>query len=489
MNMPNKYLSCKKACIFLFLHLIFISLSCEKKEISPILGIDPIPNVARYEDHSEALAHWAEEGVRDAVIINIDTHDDIRRISKERISELEDIYLRRDMKTLREANSLADRSLYNVGDFIFAAARLGIVKEAYWIIPFAHFAYPDTANRLRIFLETYGFSSEDINTFNMEGGCFRGLTDGIPLSLCGVEALPEIEEPVILSFDLDTLPTAAFEYKRDKTTAMQMIFDALFAKRYMVRDALVAYSVNGGYMRVLDKWLGDEAAKVMESPGYRGSLLWTALQKADIAYKQKRLGKSMDQLMPFLGRFADEPAVQIYIAFAEMELGRIDDAFKYAEKACLTDRTYCYGLVELGYEIHQSAQSDGWEKFYRRGYGLNPGMNHRLVNMALHLRDDKRYDEALEFLFRHRKMNSLYPVDFLIGETMLLKGDEEGAGKYFDSVRIYLRRSLYTTVKNAEDVIAIKSAFDYYIKKGDMESALELKSNPSLGPAFIEAGE
>jgi hypothetical protein len=71
----------------------------------------------------------------------------------------------------------------------------------------------------------------------------------------------------------------------------------------------------------------------------------------------------MDQLMPRLGMFAQELSVQIYIAYGRLELGKTDDAYKFAEKACLAARNYCFGLVELGYETHQAGK-ENWEKFY-----------------------------------------------------------------------------------------------------------------------------
>ncbi len=470
------------SCLLAF---TLLSFSCEKEKNYPILGIDPILNVARYEDHSEALARWAEMGIRNATVINIDTHDDIRRISKNKIKELEDIYMRRDWEALRKADSLSDKSLYNVGNFIFAAAKLGIAKEAYWIIPFAHFANPDIANRLRIFLKTYSFSDKDITTFKLEEGCFRGSTDGIPLSLCGIEALPDIEDPIILSFDLDTMPTAAFEYKMDKTVALQTILDAFFAKQYRVMDAVVAYSVNGGYMRVIERWLGDEAAMVIADPAYRGSQLWNALRQADIAYKQRRLGKSMDQLMPQLGRFAQKPSVQTYIAFGSLELDRTDDAYKFAEKACLTDRNYCFGLVELGYEAHQAGK-ENWEKFYRRGYELNPEMNHRLIEYAMALRGQQRFDEALDAFFRHRELNSVFPVEFMIGETYMMMSNAQKALKYYDSARTDLRTNFYAKINHPGEAAAIKSAYVFYLRNGRKDSALELRNNPKLSAAFSD---
>jgi hypothetical protein len=462
----------------------FLTIACQKQEAAPVIGVDPVPDVALLEDHSQALVRWARMGIRDAVVLHIDTHDDFRYIPDGKIRELENIYMRRDWKAMQNAEKLGNASLYNVGNFCFAAAKLGIVREVYWIIPFAHYSYPETEKRLRIFLKRYAFSDSDISTFRMKHGCFSGKVDGMPFNVCGVETMPAIDEPLLLSFDLDTLPTAAFEYGRDKTSALQMIFDAVFEKKYRIRDAVVSYSVNGGYMKVTGRWLGDEAAKVIANPQYRGSPLWSALQKADIAYKQKRLGTSMNELMPVLGRFASHPAVQVYIAFAGIENNRFNDAYDYAEKACLQDKNYCYALVEIGYELQEEGKSEYVEKFYSRGYELNPEMNHRLVQIALYMRSQGRYDEAMHYLLQHRKLNDVYPVDFILGETLLMKGNNEDAKKYFDSVRIFIRNNRYVTIDNVQYKDAIRAAYNFYMKNGDTQNALELRNNPKLAPAF-----
>ena len=98
----------------------------------PVIGKDPIPELLTVEDHGMALARWAEQGIRDAVLINIDTHDDMRLIHEDKIIRLKELYRKKDWKGITEADSSADQGLYHVGNWIYAGVSLGIIKEVYW---------------------------------------------------------------------------------------------------------------------------------------------------------------------------------------------------------------------------------------------------------------------------------------------------------------------------------------------------------------------
>ena len=73
----------------LFISIIFLSLfsiitACSKKEAFPVLGVDPVNDIGVMENHSEALVRWIKKGIKDAVVINIDTHDYVRWIPEEK---------------------------------------------------------------------------------------------------------------------------------------------------------------------------------------------------------------------------------------------------------------------------------------------------------------------------------------------------------------------------------------------------------------------
>src|SRR5512133_3204283 len=82
--------------------LAMISLpGCRQRTSLSVLGKAPLKDLLVVEDHHRALSHWAEQGKRDAVLINIDTHDDFRWIPDAKLTTLGEIYRRRDWQSFR----------------------------------------------------------------------------------------------------------------------------------------------------------------------------------------------------------------------------------------------------------------------------------------------------------------------------------------------------------------------------------------------------
>ena len=67
----------------------------------------------------------------------------------------------------------------------------------------------DAEEQLKNFLRSLSFTEDDLKTFRMINGCFSGQTDQVPLSLCGIESMPDLDIPVILSVDTDYFPSMA----------------------------------------------------------------------------------------------------------------------------------------------------------------------------------------------------------------------------------------------------------------------------------------
>ena len=65
----------------LFCLVVLLPLYVHAQEY-PVFGQDHIEGAGLLEDHSEALVRWARLGLKDAVLINIDAHDDLRRIAE-----------------------------------------------------------------------------------------------------------------------------------------------------------------------------------------------------------------------------------------------------------------------------------------------------------------------------------------------------------------------------------------------------------------------
>lgn len=471
----------KTLIVFFVLFLSLLFAYTTRKSSDQILSVPgklrPF-DVKVLEDHKDALDHWVEKGFRDAVLVSIDAHDDIQMVSKEAIKRLKDIHLKTDSSGLGDYNSMKYEStnpLITNSNFINAAVRLGIIKKVVWIVPSTYRLFQDDSMQLISLLQTYGFQDEDINTFKMKDGCYRGRAFEVPLDICDVNSLPYINEPVLLSIDADFFPLEVSDFKITKS--VKNTVNAIFNKGYTIRDTVVAYSVNGGFLNTTLRWVGDLAVDLLRHPEMRQQAElpehYSVLQRADLLLSMSRYENLLDYLLPYQKRGDKDPAITMYIAKAYNAIGKIDKAFVYAEKACLTENNYCYGLPELGCNILDDRGLDSAERFFTRGYEMRPEMDYSQFRFALTLKQSGRYDDAIKYFKVFRDFYGPFPVDFYIAETYLLKGDESLALQYFDSARTELSQNP-NVLTSFGDLKIIKKAVRFYEEIGYKNFAEEL---------------
>lgn len=469
------------ASTIVVLTLFIISILMERKADSgvyPILGVDVLGNVSAVENHREALRIWADKGVRNAVLVNMDAHDDLRMVPMGDMKKLKQLYRR---KQEGEKGNVACQEGYGPvtnANFIHAAAKLGIVKRVVWVVPGSYELFSDNGERLQALLKFYGFSAKEIAGFRNRGGCFSGKANGVPLVICDPDSLPEIEEPILLSVDVDFFPAELGDNNYRITDPLRKAFKALFARSYRIRDAVVAYSVNGGFTEASRRWVGELAIDCIRVPGVMRLAELPAryefLQKADHLLTFNKYRDLQTLLAPLMGKGVRDPAVLTYAALASQGLGEIAQSFSLAEQACHADKGYCYGLTQVGSLVLDQHGVEKAEPFFARGYELSPGMDEGQFRLALSLKKVGRYDEAIRYFNIFRNSYGPFPVDFYLAETMLLKGDENGALRYYDSGRKELDRNP-AVLTGFGDFKAIEGAALFYEAKGDSRLALELR--------------
>ena len=448
----------------------------------PEIGKSPISQPLIVENHSQLLANWAEQGIRDAVLINIDTHDDFRWIPDEKVSELREIYRRRDWKRFAETDTNADRGLYNVGNWIYAGERLGVFKEVCWVFPANLFSQPNPDDLLRKLLKHYRFNEEDIRTFAARDNRYHGSFRGIPVTFCGIESLPDIKHPLLLSIDTDFFPTYADNYQVEYLAALQATFDALYKKHYQVRDAGVSYSINGEFLLPVHRWVGDTITLILQQPGIINdapSELLSRLQKCDNAYRSgdaDAILKLVEQ--PLLKQ--QLPSLLLYKAFAHLLQGNPVKTFEASMKCCEVDPLYCTSLPYLGTLYLDNGQYQHAEKFFRAGFSANPTMENGVFPFAECLRKVGKLQEALSWYERSESLNGYFPSRVLIAKTHLLLGDRQSAISDIKFVLNRLQRDRYASVKSTSIADSCYAIIDFCEKNGFREIASSLKSTPAI---------
>lgn len=447
---------------------------CEDLKAFPLLGVDPIPAPLMMEDHSQALASWAEQGIRDAVVINFDSHGDIRPIPESKIATLQDMYRRRDWKGFKEADSVADHGLYNIGNWLYAGARLGIFREIYWVIPHNMFPGNDYEEHLRQFLRSRMFSVKDIQTFRMDNKQFRGLFNGIPITVCSPESLPDINSPLLLSIDTDFFPVYSNAYRTHYLTALNKIFRAIFRKNYRIQGAVVSYSVNGEYLNPHLRWVADTVGMILNDPKILDeppSAMLKLLLKLDNAYRSTdpvtilKHVKHYDPLYP-------EAPILLYKAYAHMLNGDTDKAYETAAASCKIDKRYCAGLPYIGslYSVKNDCVTA--ERFFRAGIAADPEMSNGVHRLAQCLRDNGNFSEAVVYYKKTVLLNGSFPMGFMLFETYLMSGNRQEALNSLKAAVRSLEQYPYAEVINQPTADAIYTAIDYTDKE-DLKDMLK----------------
>ncbi len=463
--------------------LVFISIKISDGRRYPVLGTDMLQNFKVLEDHKDALEHWVNLGLKNAVLVNIDAHDDMRHIPAEQIERLKAAY---QGKKGAAAQSLekGDTPVAN-DNFIHAAAKLGIFSKVYWVVPATYGIFSDSGNQLATLLKMYGFKDEDIRSFKLQNGCFIGKYDGIPLVICDIRSLPDLNEPIILSIDVDYFSNMIGSYEYKITTGLKQTFYALSAKSYAIRDTVIAYSVNGGFLDVSYRWVGDLVIDTIRIPALNSQPelpgRYAFLQKVDLLLVMKRYDDVVKCLSPYLTQEENDPLVFIYAARAHHGLGNIDKAFLFAEKACILDKKYCSGLPQLGIKILDERGIDIAERFFVRGYDLSPEMDQGQFRLAMALRKSGNLDDALKYFAIFRNYYGAFPVDFYIAETYLLKGDEKSAMVHYDLARVEVTKNP-SLLAGFGDFRTIEKAAEFYERTGYWRYATNLKEiiNPRI---------
>ncbi len=453
----------------------------------PVLGRDPILAPLIVEDHSQALAHWAEQGIRDAVLVNFDAHSDIRRIPDSKIAPLQDIYSRRDWNGFKKADSVTDQGLYNVVNWIYAGARLGIIREVYWVIPKNLFSADTNEQQMRRFLLSNLLSLKDIETFRFRNNRFYGIVEGIPVTICSPESLPDINEPLLLSIDTDFFPEYSHKYRTHYLASLNKVFKSLFTRQYRIQGAALSYSVNGEYLFPHLRWVGDTAAMILENPEILGeppSDKLKLLMQLDYAYRVQDFSAILRHSTHFFSSHP-EASVFLYKAYAHMVEGDTDKAYEAAIESCNMDRKYCAGLPYIGTVYFNRGKYPEAERFFRAGLSESPGLSNGLYCFAHCLREAGKLKEALAYYMKAAQEIGSFPADFLVFETCLLSGDRHKAADALKAAVNGLVQTPYAEVVDERAANAIHTAMDYAANEGLNDLLRTLRSHRAVKHMFV----
>jgi len=151
---------------------------------------------------------------------------------------------------------------FGVGNFIYPATRLGIVREVVWVVPDGTLRDgPSAAALVRevVLGRLQGIGIEEARGFHLAGRTVQGTLYNVPITICELADLPYFAEPVLLDIDLGyfTTRSALTQHVLDfPWITPEEVLAGLARKGVRTDRVTLSYSTMGGFLPPDHRWLG-----------------------------------------------------------------------------------------------------------------------------------------------------------------------------------------------------------------------------------------
>lgn len=325
---------------------------------------------AIFDLHDAAYYHWRDLGIRAASLVHVDAHHDT-------------------------AVSPASWPI-DIGNYVRAALRHGVVGQVWWIVPEPLWASPSSRRMLLRDVRSIadGATTDSANEI-------AASVEGAPFRVRPGSAMPSPDGPLLLDIDVDYCLTAAV--RRDGSTEPlavpwcwpDTLADAVRPLHERAHATTIASSVTGGFTplgwahlaRELDARLGGESS----SEFLRASAL---LREAAV----RRAGGDSTGAIAICRRAVDvcplEPAGHLWLSEALLEAGKPEDAREAFARARTLDPFYAHPFRTRGPWLLARKRYDEAESAYRAAMATDPYDSAALTGLATVLLKRRRIAEA-----------------------------------------------------------------------------------------------
>jgi len=162
------------------------------------------------EEHDEAYHIWQRMGVKDSVLVHIDAHMDFAWYPDNNPSELLESNSLEELDALLGATRIWSPSpdpkatAPHIGDYIYPAIKDRMVREFIWVTPDDFFA---SKKNISLLMKSIKDNLKDIPHEKihiiLQDNIIRARFKGCNITVCALDSLPSIYEPVLLDIDVD----------------------------------------------------------------------------------------------------------------------------------------------------------------------------------------------------------------------------------------------------------------------------------------------
>ncbi|HUI92716.1 MAG TPA: hypothetical protein VLX68_10755 [Chitinivibrionales bacterium] len=407
------------------------------------------------ENHSDVLVPWIKTGVKGAIVVNVDAHDDCTPITPEQIDKLKLRFAAGDLAAISRANGVSDSGLYNIADFITAAYNLGIAREEVWAAPL-----PGNLSRVFTHLPFRTWLIDSLSALKLQG-------------------------PVLLTVDADVVDHFANYRCINLVEAVRRIAAIIRALPWDVKHLSVAYSCDGGYLPINIRWIGYAMKEALEGKDLsRPQAPWLTLVKVEDWRRSLPPSEIVKRVRPLVLAQPANPWLHVYMSDALFRAGDVPGALAEGKKAVRLDSGCCRILAELGGQLASAGRLDEAERFIAAAPGVvNTDAE---FTLAQGLDQNGHTVEAIKHYSRISKLEANYSMDLLIGYGYERLGDTARARQYYLHAVALLANPVSEMAGFADLTRSVAAAESYFRSAGDAASAQALRRDHRLTKYFTQ---
>ena len=466
------------------------------------VGTDPVPTVHLFENHSGALIAWKKAGVRNRVLVHIDGHSDLDWLpdgTVGRIAAADATGLRflehhpyaMDGETMRR---------FGIWNFVYPAARLGIIRTLVWVVPDGTIG--DAEDGWRLAREILAGKLEHVGLAEAAGlqvrdGVVMGEILGVPILVCELADLPSIDEPVLLDLDLDYFTTSSAltqNVTQQPWIGPDELLDGLHEKGIRTDLATLSLSTIGGYLPPENRWLGRYLTDRLRLQDTGGAAMAEAHRDATASLAAGEPLRAAERFREALEASPDDPWGWFCLARSLAAAGLDAEAAEARLRAMTLDPLLGHSSLFEGDRHWLNGDSEEALASYRRyleELPVGPFTAYALRREGSSLMRLRRDDEAIEVYERVVAMAPEHADSFLdLGVLYRERGEIALALEAFGRARSILpERSTYATALGNTLMLAGRPADAIpQLEAAVAAKPTAVRAQVSLAAALLEVG-
>ncbi len=471
---------CQRPLVSVLVLLLVTTLisSCTPKPSS--LKPPPLPisqsQIHLIEEHNESLTFWWKNKIKDAIVIHIDTHDDFQPVQKSKLKKVKRLLSEGKLEKFLKNEDIGE-TLVQIGDWLYTAFKLGLIKKVVWIMPVG-----SSPQEIKNHIQQYARFTEKELVFTKESeNIVEGKVFGCPFIFTNLSSLSDIlskmqNDNLLLDLDMDFFPQEAKRTGKPPWEIMKEFLESIKSKRGEIKLFTISYSNEGFYTPLEDRYLGTLLKKSLTDPTFLQNLpsYWETFLKGRALHFANHLDSAIKIYREVLDINPDFAQAHYNLALLLAQKGKFEEALPHLREAAEIESPFKLGYIAISKIAYFQGEYPTAEKLLKEALKKEKDID-TLVAYGDFLFNTERYEEAAII---YEKVATLRPeqdtdVYFYWGDSLALSGDIKRALSIYEVALKILEKDRFRTLISYPTSIVILE--EIYKSRGEKGKADRFK--------------